>query len=127
MSKILIVDDEPNIRLLMEDILEELEDEGVELLFAANGKEGLEIIIREKPKLVFLDIMMPEVNGYEVCATVKRRLKLEDVYIVLLTAKGQAFDKLKGARVGANFYITKPFRPALLREKARQVLGMVKE
>ena len=71
MKKVLIVDDEPNIVTLMEQILEELEDEGILILTAKNGKEALEIIQQEKPSLVFLDIMMPYVSGLEVCKRVK--------------------------------------------------------
>ncbi|MHC5732917.1 MAG: response regulator, partial [Nostoc sp.] len=70
-QKILIVDDEPNILILMEQALEALEDEGVELLTARNGEEALEIIKTEKPNLVFLDVMMPKMNGLKVCQIVK--------------------------------------------------------
>ncbi len=86
-KKILIVDDEPHIRMLIEQTLEELEDEDIEFLTAENGEEALEIIRVENPQLVFLDVMMPKMNGMEVCRHVKKELLLEDVYIVLLTAK----------------------------------------
>ena len=65
--KILIVDDEPHVRLLMEQTLEELEDEGVELLFADNGEVALNIIKNDRPQLVFMDVMMPKMNGFDVC------------------------------------------------------------
>lgn len=122
-QKILIVDDEPNILILMEQALEALEDEGVELLTARNGEEALATIQAETPNLVFLDVMMPKMSGLEVCHTVKHDLKLTDVYIVMLTAKGQEFDKQKGIDVGADLYLTKPFRPKEVLEKAKQVLG----
>jgi len=109
MKKILIVDDEVNNRLLLEEILEEFKEQGVEILLAEDGNEALDIIIQERPNLVFLDIMMPMRDGYEVCNIVKKELKLIDIYIVLLTAKGQAEDKHRGREVLSDRYITKPF------------------
>jgi len=93
--KILIVDDEAHIRMLIEQTLEELEDEDVNFLTADNGEDALDIICSEKPQLVFLDVMMPRMNGMEVCRRVKKELTLEDVYIILLTAKGQEVDRLR--------------------------------
>ncbi len=122
--KILIVDDEAHIRMLLEQTLEELEDEGVEILTAQNGEEALETIKAEKPALVFLDVMMPKMNGFEVCQAVKRELELDEVYIVMLTAKGQEYDKQKGAEVGADIYMTKPFDPDEIVEKAAEVLNI---
>ena len=123
-QKILIVDDEAHIRMLIEQTLEELEDEGVEFLTAENGEIALDIIQKENPKLVFLDVMMPKMNGMEVCRRVKKELLLDDVYIVLLTAKGQEIDRLKGQEVGADVYLTKPFDPETLLDKARTVLEL---
>jgi DNA-binding response OmpR family regulator len=123
-QKILIVDDEAHIRMLIEQTLEELEDEGVEFLTAENGEIALGIIQAEKPNLVFLDVMMPKMNGMEVCRKVKKELELKDVFIVLLTAKGQELDRLKGQEVGADVYMTKPFDPEVLLEKAKEVLGI---
>ena len=121
-QKVLIVDDEPHIRMLIEQTLEELEDEGVEFFTAENGEIALEVIQTEKPKLVFLDVMMPKMNGMEVCRKVKKELGLDDVYIVLLTAKGQEVDRQKGQEVGADVYMTKPFDPEAILSKAREVL-----
>jgi len=123
-AKILIVDDEAHLRMLIQQTLEELEDEGVELLTASNGEEALETIQTERPKLVFLDVMMPKLSGFDVCDRTKHALNLTDVYIVLLTAKGQEFDRQRGQQVGADLYMTKPFDPDALLEKARQVLGL---
>lgn len=120
---ILIVDDEPHIRLLLEQTLEDLEDEGVEILTASNGEEALEIIKEQKPDLVFLDVMMPKMNGFEVCKTVKNDLVMQDIYIIMLTAKGQEFDKQKGNEVGADLYMTKPFDPDEVVEKSIKILG----
>ncbi len=121
-QKILIVDDESHIRMLIEQTLEDLEDEGVELLFAENGRQALELIQQEKPDLVFLDVMMPEMNGMEVCQKVKKELKLDDVYIILLTAKGQEVDRQKGLEMGADKYMTKPFDPDEMLEIAEEIL-----
>lgn len=124
-QKVLIVDDEPNILILMEQALEKLEDEDeVELLTARNGMEALELIEAEKPDLVFLDVMMPKMSGLEVCNTVKNQLGMTDVYIIMLTAKGQEFDKKSGMAVGADMYMTKPFRPKEVLVKSREVLGL---
>jgi DNA-binding response OmpR family regulator len=121
---ILIVDDEAHLRSLIRQTLEELEDEGVELLTADNGEEALATIASVKPRLVFLDVMMPKLSGFDVCRRAKQELGLQDVYIVLLTAKGQEFDRQKGQEVGADLYMTKPFDPDALLQKARDVLGM---
>lgn len=124
-QKILIVDDEPNILILMEQALEKLEEEeGVELLTAENGVEALETIKSEKPNLVFLDVMMPKMSGLEVCKTVKQELGMLDVYIIMLTAKGQELDKQSGMAVGADLYMTKPFRPREVLAKAREILNL---
>lgn len=125
MPKILIVDDEPHIRQLLELTLEDMEENGVELLFATNGDEALELIRNERPCLVFLDVMMPKMNGFEVCNTVKNELRISDTCIVLLTAKGQEFDKEKGREVGADIYMTKPFNPDEVLAKAKEITGMI--
>lgn len=103
--------------------LEELEDEGVDILTAENGKEGLNLIQEEEPNLVFLDVMMPHMNGFDVCNTVKNELQMQ-TYIVMLTAKGQEFDKQRGEEVGADRYMTKPFDPDEVLELAEDILGI---
>ena len=123
-QKLLIVDDEAHIRMLIGQTLEELEDEGVNFFTAENGEQALEIIQAERPQLVFLDVMMPKMNGMEVCRRVKKELGLNDVFIVLLTAKGQELDRQKGQEVGADIYMTKPFDPEKILEKAREVLQL---
>ncbi len=123
-KKILIIDDEPHIRALLEQTLEDFEDEDVEILTATNGQEGFEMIEEEHPDLVFLDVMTPKMNGFDVCQKIKKELQLDDVYIVMLTAKGQEFDKKKGIEVGADTYMTKPFDPDAIIEKAEAVLGI---
>ena len=124
-KKILIVDDESHIRILLEQTLEDLEDDyDVELFVASDGEEGLDIIRIEKPDLVFLDVMMPKMNGYDVCRAVKSDLSLKDVKIILLTAKGQEADKKQGLEVGALKYMTKPFDPDEVVEEAMAILGL---
>ena len=120
---VLIVDDEQHIRLLIEQTLEELSDEGVELYTASDGQEALAAIEAQRPDLVFLDVMMPRRNGLEVARAVRGELALTDIHIVLLTAKGQSHDREEGLAAGANQYLTKPFDPDELLAIAREVLG----
>lgn len=124
-GKILVVDDEVHIRMLLEQTLEELEDDyGVELLTAENGEEGLDSIREERPELVFLDIMMPYMNGYEVCQAVREDASLSGVKIILLTAKGQEADRKHGLELGAERYMTKPFDPDEILEVAKSILNI---
>ena len=124
--KILIVDDETRTLLLMERTLRDLEDEheDIEILTATNGEEALERIKADKPTLVFLDIMMPIVDGFDVCDTVKNGWGMQDMYITMLTAKGQEIDKQRSAEVGADRYLTKPFDPDEVLGIAKDVLGL---
>ena len=122
--KILIVDDEAHIRALLEQTFEDLEDDGVELLTAADGETALALVADQRPDLVFLDVMMPTMNGYEVCRAVRSDLGLTDVTLVLLTAKGQDADRERGLEVGADEFRTKPFDPDDLLDLARARLGI---
>ncbi|MBI4788719.1 MAG: response regulator [Chloroflexi bacterium] len=121
--KILIADDQIHIRTLIEQTLEELQDKGVAIETAENGADALAMIKADRPRLVFLDVMMPKMNGFDVCQAVKHDLRLDDVYVVMLTAKGQEYDRQRGEQAGADTYITKPFDPDELLAKAAQVLG----
>ena len=124
-KKILIVDDEVHIKMLLEQTLEELEDEfNVELITASDGEEGLAYIKSEKPDLVFLDIMMPKMNGYEVCRAVMEDAGLHDVQIILLTAKGQEVDRKQGLELGAKMYMTKPFDPDEILKVSKELLQL---
>jgi two-component system alkaline phosphatase synthesis response regulator PhoP len=123
MSSVLIVDDEQHIRLLIEQTLEPLEDDGVELLTAPDGEAALDVVQHHRPRLVFLDVMMPKRNGFDVCRAIKQEMGLADTTVVMLTAKGQAYDREQGLAVGADLYLTKPFDPDELLDLARDVLA----
>ena len=126
-GKILIVDDEVHIRMLLEQTLEELEEDfGIDILSAQNGEEGLALIKSQKPDVVFLDIMMPKLNGYEVCQRVKDDPTITDtdIGIVLLTAKGQEVDRRQGLELGASRYMTKPFDPDEVLKVAKELLRL---
>lgn len=124
MPTVLIVDDEQHIRLLIEQTLEELEDEGVDLLTAADGEEALVVMANQHPDLVFLDVMMPRKNGFEVVREIRADPAMSGAFVILLTAKGQADDRAEGFAAGADQYLTKPFDPDDLLRRARIALGL---
>ena len=121
-SKILIADDEAFIRLLIQQTFQEFEDQGTWIFTADNGEKALEIIRAEIPDLVFLDVMMPKIKGFEICQIVKQDEKLKNIYVVILTAKGQEFDRQLGEQAGADKFLTKPFDPDELIALAETVL-----
>jgi len=123
-KKILIVDDEENMRILLQETLEEFEDKGVVVLVAENGKDAIVSIRAEKPNLVILDVMMPGMDGFEVCNTIKNELGMKDIYILMLSADGQEFNKQKSIDVGTDGFMTKPFDPDEIAEKVAQILKM---
>jgi DNA-binding response OmpR family regulator len=122
-GKILICDDEAHIRRLIEQSLEELEDEGIEIFVTSNGEEAISRIEESHPDLIILDVMMPKLNGFDVCQRVKNDARLRSAFVMLLTAKGQEYDRQQGERVGADRYMTKPFDPDELLEVARGVFA----
>ena len=124
MPTVLIVDDEQHIRLLIEQTLEELEDDGVVLLTASDGEEALDVVANHHPELVFLDVQMPKKNGFEVSTAIKADPGLAATTVILLTAKGQAVDREQGLAAGADQYLTKPFDPDDLLRRARAALGL---
>ncbi len=123
-KKVLIVDDEAHIRLLLEQTLDALVDEGVDILTADNGGAALQLIRDERPDLVLLDVMMPVMNGFDVCKTVKNDPELKAIFVMMLTAKGQELDRVTGAEVGADLYLTKPFDPDDVLARSAKVLGI---
>lgn len=124
MAKILIADDEPHVREMLEETLEELVDQGVELIFAGNGMEALEAIRQYRPELVFLDVLMPKMNGIEVCETTKGQGALKGIHIIMLTSEGQEYESQRLMEVGADSFIMKPLDPDKVYEMATAVLGL---
>lgn len=122
--KILIAEDELHIRLLIEQTIEELEDEGVLILTAADGEAALATILGERPDLVLLDVMMPKLNGFEVCQKIREHADLGGVKVIMLTAKGQEYDRKRGSEAGVDQYLTKPFNPDQLLANVREALGL---
>jgi len=106
----------------MIEALEELEGKGVKLLAAENGEDGVEIVRTEEPELIILDVMMPGMNGFEVCDIVKNKLGMKDTCILMLTADGQEFNKQKSKDVGADIFMTKPFDPDELIKQVSRIL-----
>ena len=119
-KKILVMDDKPPIRILMEHILGDLRNQGVELLLAAGGEEGLRLALDERPDLILLDVRMPYLSGYEICQRVKA--VHSETYVILLT--GQRVDERHSAEAGVDEYITKPFHPNYILERVTTVLGL---
>jgi DNA-binding response OmpR family regulator len=118
-KKILVADDEPYILMALTDAVEM---EGYDCVTAVNGKEAVEKAREELPDLILLDIMMPYKDGYEACEELKADDQTKDIPIIMLTAKSQQVDIQRGKEVGADDYITKPFRPSTLRKKFNEVL-----
>ncbi len=118
-KKILIVDDEPHLIRSLTFILAR---EGYEIISATNGEEALLKIGENKPNLMFLDIMMPKKNGYEVCDTIRKIPELNDIYIIMLSAKGWDIDRAKAIGVGANEFMSKPFSPLEVVSRVRKAL-----
>ncbi len=111
MATVLIVDDEPPIVELLRFTLE---DEHVRVVEARDGLEALDIARAERPDLIFLDVQMPDLNGFEVCWRLRREPGFEKTKIVMLTAAGQEQDLARGRAAGADLYLTKPFSPLRL-------------
>ncbi|MEW6052745.1 MAG: response regulator [Nitrospirota bacterium] len=124
MPKVLIVDDDPIIRNLLTQILEPFEDRGVRLLTAENGLSAIDIARKENPEIIFLDVMMPKMNGFEVCNLVKNDAVMRKCCVIMVTAKGQELDRQKATGVGADFYITKPFNIYEIITKVGEILGI---
>ena len=123
-KKILIVDDEANMRMLLKEALEEFEDKGVELLVAESGSDAIELVRTEKPELVILDVMMPGIDGFDVCNTIKNKLGMQDIYVLMLSADGQEMNKQKSKDVGTDDFMTKPFDPDDICKKVVEILGV---
>ena len=117
-KKILIVDDEPNILLSLEFLMKK---NGFQVFVARDGEEAIQTVDSENPELVILDIMMPRVDGYEVCQYIKNNS--EKTHVIFLTAKAKESDIKKGLEMGADLYITKPFSTRDLLDKVKTLMG----
>jgi len=118
-KKVLICDDEPYIR---ESVSYVARGEGYDVLTAEDGEEGLRLAREERPDLVFLDLMMPRLNGFQVCQALKGDTATQGIHVIILTARGQEIDRSKGKEVGAQEYLTKPFSPRKLRQRMHDLL-----
>ena len=118
--RILLVDDEPSI---VKMVGKRLEIEGFDVLVAVDGQEGLAKAQQDGPDLIILDLMLPKLNGYEVCTMLKQDTRYQQIPIVLFTAKAQDKDEKLGMECGANAYVRKPFRAQELLEKIRALLA----
>jgi len=117
--KILIVDDEPDI---LEFLEYNLVKEGFDVFTAANGEEGIRIAEREKPQLVILDIMMPRMDGVEVCRRLRKRPEFDNTVIAFLTAREEDYSQIAALDVGGDDYITKPIRPRVFLSRVKALL-----
>jgi two-component system, OmpR family, alkaline phosphatase synthesis response regulator PhoP len=118
--KILIADDEPNIVAAIEFLLTQ---RGYEVHTAQDGSEALGLVASVVPDLVLLDVMMPQMSGYEVCQNIRKRDEWRGIKIVMLSAKGRDAEVVKGLALGADLYVTKPFSTRELMAKIEQLLG----
>lgn len=121
--KILVVDDEPNI---VEAITYNLRKAGFRTLTASDGKRALELAQRETPDLITLDVMLPEIDGWEVCRLLRQDLRTKRIPVVMLTVKGEEAEKIVGLELGADDYMTKPFSPMELVARVKAVLRRTK-
>ncbi|MFQ6083911.1 MAG: response regulator [Candidatus Aminicenantia bacterium] len=118
-EKVLVVDDEKDI---IELVRYNLEKEGFKVISATDGEKALEIISKEEPELIILDLMLPGIDGLEVCRVLKRNDQTSSIPIIMLTAKGEETDIVVGLELGADDYITKPFSPRVLLARVKAVL-----
>jgi len=120
LEKILLAEDEPHIAKLVQF---KLQKEGYEVLYAKDGKEAYEITKKEHPDLVLLDVMMPVLDGFQVLKMIKSDPELKDTLVAMLSAKSQRKEILDGLRAGVCEYITKPFVPAELVARIKEILA----
>lgn len=118
-KKILICDDEPYI---LESVKHVVSREGYETLVAEDGNKGLDLAQQERPDLMILDVMMPGKSGYDICKILKDGPDTRDIFIIMLTARGQELDEKMGLESGADEYMTKPFSPRKLRQRLHEIL-----
>jgi DNA-binding response OmpR family regulator len=120
-KRVLGVDDEPNIVMSLEFLMKRA---GFEVRVARNGREALEALEGAAPDLLLLDVMMPEIDGYEVCERIRARPEWAGTKIIMLTARGRDVERQRGLALGADLYVTKPFSTRELVEQAKVLLGV---
>ena len=119
MSTVLIVDDSSTVRQM---VSEHLQNHGLNVVQAGDGIEGMEKIQASVPDLVVMDIVMPRMNGYELCRWIKNNPDSKDVPVIMCTSKAEEFDRYWGMKQGADAYITKPYHPPELLDVVNQLL-----
>lgn len=122
--KILLVDDEPDI---LEIVGYNLSAEGYQIITAENGLEGVKKAKKERPQLIILDVMMPEMDGIEACEQIRKIPELSETIITFLTARGEDYSQVAGFDAGADDYITKPIKPKVLVSKVKALLRRIKD
>lgn len=118
-SKVLVVEDSLAQRQMISDLLK---GSGLKVEVASNGEEALKLVETYSPDIVVLDIVMPQMNGYELCRRLKNDPKTQNVPVVMCSSKGEEFDRYWGMRQGADAYIAKPFQPVELIGTVKQLL-----
>jgi DNA-binding response OmpR family regulator len=119
-KRVLIVEDEPNIVISLEFLMQR---EGYDVTVAGDGEAALDRVAKETPDLVVLDVMLPKVNGFEVCRRIRAEPRWRSVKILILTARGRDMEVAKGLGLGADAYVTKPFSTKDLVARIKQLLG----
>jgi two-component system, OmpR family, alkaline phosphatase synthesis response regulator PhoP len=118
-AKILLVDDEPDIR---EFLCYNLEKEGFEVFSAENGRQAISLVVQEKPDLIIMDVMMPEMDGIEACEQIRKIPGFQNILIAFLTARGEDYSQIAGFEAGGDDYITKPIKPKVLVSRINALL-----
>jgi len=108
---VVVIDDSPTIRKIMDLTLQRM---GLRMVGAASGVAGLAAVAEHNPAIIFLDIVLPNVNGYQLCQVIKRNPRYRNTPVIMLSGKDGIFDKVRGRLAGANDYITKPFEPGAI-------------
>ena len=121
-KKVLLADDEERILGLVKATLGI--DTRYEIILASDGQEALDACRKEMPDLVFLDLLMPKMDGYQVCREIKQSPETSAIKVVMLTAMAQEADRRTALKVGADYYMTKPFSPTALLSKVEEMLGL---
>jgi len=119
-KKILVVDDDPYILMSLEFLMKK---NGFDVMVARNGTEALEIVEKQVPDIVLLDIMMPDVDGYAICKHIKSSKKLKEAKVVFMSAKSKETDIQKGYDLGASLYVTKPFSTRQLLKQVQDLIN----